>query len=107
MADNVIIDRPVTPELVPLWHELKARYLEKINDTNDRQARVEDKMTMMENLLATLLGCLSLQEFTEAKINLRWAIQWRDAAIAEIRLAEWKLRMLSAMDHFMQVYKSY
>ena len=109
MAENVIMptDRPVTPELVPLWQELKVRYEEKVNDAKKRQARVEDAMTTTENLLATPLGCCPLQQFTEAKINLRWAIHWRDDAIAEIRLAECKLWMLSATDYFMEVYESY
>ena len=105
MTDNVIMptDRPVTPELVPLWQELKVRYVEKVNDAKERQARVEDTMTVIENLLATPLGCRPLQEFTEAKINLQWAIHWRDDTIAEIRLAKWKLRMSSATDYFMEV----
>ena len=79
MTDNVILptDRPVMPELVPLWQELKVRYVEKVNNAKERQAHVEYAMTVIENLLATPLGCRPLQEFTEAKIELWWAIHWR------------------------------
>ena len=62
MTKDVLMptDRPVTPELVPLWQELKVKYIEKVKDAAERQTRVEEAMAVMENLLATHLGCRPL-----------------------------------------------
>ena len=105
MGDTVTdlpTDRPVTPELVPLWQELKVRYVEKVKDLKERQARLYETMVMVENLLVTPLGRCPLQEVTEAKISMWWAVHWQ-----EVHLVAWKMRMLTATEYFMQVYKSY
>ena len=60
-------------------------------------------MAVMERLLETPLGAHPLQEFTETRVELRWAMHWRDEAVENTRLIEWKLRMLEATDNFITV----
>ena len=56
-------------------------------------------MVVVENFLATPLGCCPLQELTEAKISMRWAVHWWDDAVGEVGLVAWKMRMLTATDY--------
>ena len=107
MTDQVPTERPATPELVPLWQELMVRYEERVKDLKERQAKLEETMMAVENMLAVPLGCCLPGELSEARVNMRWAVHWRDNAIAEIRLVAWRMRMLSATDYFMEVYDSY
>ena len=42
---------------------------------------------------------------TDARIKMRWAVHWRDDALANIRLLEWKLQLLEATDNVMALYE--
>ena len=49
-------DRPVTPELVPEWLELRAKHEEKMKELDKRQKALDTSLVEIENLLAVPLG---------------------------------------------------
>ena len=94
-------DRPITPELVPEWLELRAKCEERVKDLDKRQEELDKSLVEIENLLAVPLGCCQPWELSDARIKMRWAVHWRDDTLADIRLLEWKLQLLEATDNIM------
>ena len=84
-------DRPVTPELVPQWLELRSKYEERTKDLDKRQEELDKSIVAVENLLAVPLGCCQRWELSQVRIKMCWVVHWRDDALAEICLLKWRL----------------
>ena len=74
-------------------------------ELDERQKELDTSLVEIENLLAVPLGCCQPWEMTDARIKMRWAVHWRDDALADIRLLEWKLQLLEATDNVMALYE--
>ena len=98
-------DRPLTPELVPEWLEPLAKYEERTKELNDRQKELDTSLVEIETLLAMPLGVCQPWELTDARIKMRWAVHWRDDALANLRLIEWKLEIVEATDKILELHK--
>ena len=68
-------DRPLTPELVPEWLELRAQHEVRTKELDDRQGEFDMTIIEIEALLASPeaspLGVCQPWELTEARIKMR------------------------------------
>ena len=98
-------DRPLTPELVQQWLELRAQHEVRSKELDDRQGELDTTIAEIETLLAAPLGVCQPWELTEARIKMRWAVHWRDDALANLRLVEWKLDIVDATDKILELHE--
>ena len=92
------------PELVQQWLELKAQHEVRSKEVDDRQGDLDTTIAEIETLLVAPLGVCQPRELTEARIKMRWAVHWRDDALANLKLVEWKLDILDATDKVLELH---
>ena len=98
-------DRPQMPELVEQWLDLKAQHEVRSKEVDDRQKDLDTTVIEAERLLSAPLGVCQPWELTEVRIKLRWAVHWRDDALANLRLVEWKKDLLDNTDKVLELHE--
>ena len=98
-------DRPQMPELVEQWLDLKAQHEVRSKEVDDHQKDLDTTVIEAERLLAAPLGVCQPWELTEVRIKLRWAVHWRDDALANLRLVEWKQDLLDNTDKVLELHE--
>ena len=97
-------DRPASPELVVQWIELQAAYRRKEEELVKTQEAFDASLVNCERLLAVPQGGLAPWELVDARMEMRWAVCWRDNTLADLKHLRWKMELLDATDSVLQLY---